>query len=140
MLKAEERFISGWVSGGRRRVLFAKRYKGTSLGTENILYLDLDGVYTILSICKKIHPAIYLRLVYFIICYSWTKLFLKDLCICVYYLENPEGFFFSGSLMSPSKVVNTRDKHSSNFQLSVCLEKLPSCYKARGSQLIIYYS
>lgn len=37
--------------------------------------------------------------------------------------------------MTPMKIVNSRDKNSSNFQLSVCLEELPSLYTARGSQL-----
>lgn len=86
--------LGGWVEGGRGYCSQKFWHKGDSLGTENILYLDLDGVYTILSIYKKFHPAIYLRLVYLTVCYTWIKLFLKDLGICVYYLENPEGFFF----------------------------------------------
>ena len=57
-----------WASQWKgRQVLFEKGHKGPSLETENILNLDLGSVY-IFYLHVRIHPAIYLRFVYFTVC------------------------------------------------------------------------
>ena len=74
--------LGGWVKGGERYCL--KRYTRDAPWELKIFCILIWTVFIQLYLYVKIYPAIYLRFVYFTVCYTPIKLFLKDLCICTY--------------------------------------------------------
>ena len=118
-----------------REVLFEKVHKGCSLGTENILHLDLDSVYTIVFICKNLSSYILKICVLYCMLYPHKIVLKRFMYMYIFLEENPEVFFFFFFSFSNGSNKDNESQRYSNFQPSACLEKLPSLYIARGSQL-----
>lgn len=77
-----------------REVLFQKVHKGASLGTENILHLDLDSVYTIVFICKNASSYILKICVLYCMLYLHKIVLKRFMYMYIFLEENPEVFFF----------------------------------------------